>query len=152
MTPRPAIPADEAAIRALVDEAYRHYVPRIGREPGPMGDDYAARIADGQTWLLEESGAVAGLVVIEATEGNFLLDNIAVSPAFQGRGFGRVLMAFVEDRARALGYDAIRLYTHVLMTENIALYRKIGFVETGRVSEKGFDRVYMAKSLATMGA
>ena len=33
------------------------------------------------------------------------------------------------------------------MTENIALYRRIGFVETRRVSEKGYDRVYMSKRL-----
>jgi len=35
------------------------------------------------------------------------------------------------------------------MTENIALYRRIGYSETGRVNEKGFDRVYMAKRLGT---
>jgi hypothetical protein len=33
------------------------------------------------------------------------------------------------------------------MTENIALYTRIGFVETRRISEKGFDRVYMTKQL-----
>jgi glutathione S-transferase len=33
------------------------------------------------------------------------------------------------------------------MTENIALYRRAGYVETHRVSEKGFDRVYMTKRL-----
>ena len=33
------------------------------------------------------------------------------------------------------------------MTENIALYLRIGFVETRRVSEKGYDRVYMTKQL-----
>jgi hypothetical protein len=33
------------------------------------------------------------------------------------------------------------------MTENIALYGRVGFRETARVSEKGFERVYMAKAL-----
>jgi hypothetical protein len=33
------------------------------------------------------------------------------------------------------------------MTENIALYANLGFTETGRVTEKGFDRVYMEKDL-----
>ena len=40
------------------------------------------------------------------------------------------------------------LYTHVLMTENQALYRRLGYVETGRVTEKGFDRVYMQLNLS----
>jgi ribosomal protein S18 acetylase RimI-like enzyme len=46
------------------------------------------------------------------------------------------------------GWQEIRLYTNASMTENIALYRKIGYVETARVNEKGFDRVYMTKRLA----
>jgi hypothetical protein len=34
------------------------------------------------------------------------------------------------------------------MRENLALYAWLGFRETGRVSEKGYERVYMAKSTA----
>ena len=33
------------------------------------------------------------------------------------------------------------------MTENIALYSRIGYVETHRAEEKGLRRVYMTKSL-----
>jgi ribosomal protein S18 acetylase RimI-like enzyme len=33
------------------------------------------------------------------------------------------------------------------MTENIALYERLGFRQTGRISEKGFERVYMANTL-----
>jgi hypothetical protein len=33
------------------------------------------------------------------------------------------------------------------MTENIDLYRKLGFVETGRKQEQGYQRVYMRKHL-----
>ena len=39
------------------------------------------------------------------------------------------------------------LHTHVLMVENIALYTRLGFVESGRVHEKGVARVYMVKRL-----
>jgi ribosomal protein S18 acetylase RimI-like enzyme len=112
-----------------------------------MGDDYAARIAAGQVWVLEDAGGLAGALVLEAGPDGFLLDNIAVAPGQQGRGLGRRLIAFAEDQARAAGYAAVRLYTHVKMTENIALYARLGFVETGRVSEKGFDRIYMEKPL-----
>jgi hypothetical protein len=34
-----------------------------------------------------------------------------------------------------------------MMTENIGLYQRIGYVETRRVTEKGYDRVYMTKQL-----
>ena len=37
----------EDAIRSLVRRAYAIYVPRMGKEPGPMLDDYGARVAEG---------------------------------------------------------------------------------------------------------
>jgi ribosomal protein S18 acetylase RimI-like enzyme len=144
---RPALPVEADAVRDVVHAAYAHYIPRIGKPPGPMLDDYAQRIADGQTWVLEDGGRIAGILVLEEGPGGFLLDNIAVRPDCQGKGYGRMLLEFTEAEARRTGFDAIHLYTHVLMTENIALYRRVGFVETHRVREKGFDRVYMTKRL-----
>lgn len=149
MTIRPAHPGDAEAVRQLVHASYAHYVARMGKPPGPMLDDYARRIADGQTWVLEEEGALAGILVLEdADDDALLLDNVAVSPSAQGKGFGRALVAFAEEEAGRRGHREVRLYTNVLMTENIALYERLGFHETGRVSEKGFERVYMAKPLA----
>jgi GNAT superfamily N-acetyltransferase len=77
-----------------------------------------------------------------------LLDNVAFDPVVQGKGYGRALIAFAEAEARRHGHKELRLYTHVLMTENLTLYGRLGFRETGRVREKGYDRVYMAKALA----
>jgi ribosomal protein S18 acetylase RimI-like enzyme len=54
-------------------------------------------------------------------------------------------VAFAETEARRRGYSELRLYTHVLMTESQVLYRRLGFRETARVTEKGYDRVYMLK-------
>jgi ribosomal protein S18 acetylase RimI-like enzyme len=144
---RPAQPGEAAAVRDVVHAAYGHYVGRIGKPPGPMLDDYAARIAAGQAWVLEDAGRIAGVLVLEEQADAFLLDNIAVRPECQGAGHGRALMAFAEAEARRRGWREIRLYTHALMTENQALYRRLGYVETGRVAEKGFDRVYMAKAM-----
>jgi ribosomal protein S18 acetylase RimI-like enzyme len=144
---RPAHLGEDQALRALVVAAYGHYVARIGRAPGPMLDDYAARVARGEAWVLEEDGAVVGLLVLEDRPDGLLLDNVAVAPAAHGRGLGRALIAFAEAEARRRGFLALRLYTHALMTENQALYRHLGFVETGRGTQDGFDRVFMAKRL-----
>ena len=139
--------ADLEAVRALVHDAYVHYVPRIGLQPGPMRDDYERRIAAAQVWLLKRDQRLLGLVVLEDHDGFLLLDNVAVAPAAQGQGLGRRLIAFAEAEASRRDYDEVRLYTHVLMVENIAIYQRLGFGEIARVHEKGFDRVYMAKHL-----
>jgi ribosomal protein S18 acetylase RimI-like enzyme len=147
---RPAVPGEANALRDVVHAAYAHYITRIGKPPGPMLDDYTARIFNGQAWVLEDAGRIIGVLVLEETADSFLLDNIAVRPECQGAGHGRALMAFAEVEARRRGWHEIRLYTHVLMTENQALYRRLGYVETGRVTEKGFDRVYMRRTLSSV--
>ncbi len=112
-----------------------------------MLDDYEQRIAAGQTWVLEDAGQIVGILVLEQSESGFLLDNIAVLPEHHGKGFGATLIRFAEAEALRRGFAAIDLYTHALMTENIDMYRRIGFVETHRISEKGYDRIYMSKRL-----
>jgi ribosomal protein S18 acetylase RimI-like enzyme len=144
---RAATAADVSAITEIVDQAYRHYIARMGKPPGPMLDDYAARVLEGVVWVLEEGAAVAGIVVLLPTTNYLLLDNIAVSPARQGLGLGRQMLAFAEAEALRCGYREIRLYTHQTMLENQRLYASIGYEETGRGTEAGYDRVFMRKQL-----
>lgn len=144
---RPATAADVDAISAIADQAYRHYISRIGMPPGPMLDDYTARVAEGTVWVLEEADVIAALVVLLPAPDYLLLDNIAVTPARQGFGFGRRLLAFAEAEALRRSYREIRLYTHQTMVENQRLYASIGYQETGRGNEAGYDRVFMRKRL-----
>ncbi|HIC82356.1 MAG TPA: N-acetyltransferase [Kiloniellaceae bacterium] len=144
-TVRPATAADRPRIEAIVTAAYSPYIERMGMRPGPMLDDYAKRIADKQAYVLEAEGRIAGILVLEPGDGSLLLDNIAIDPACQGSGHGRRLMTFAENTARQRGCACVVLYTHELMTENIALYRRYGYVELERRTVSGFDRVYMEK-------
>jgi len=138
---------DLAAVEAIVKSAYARYVPIIGRKPGPMLDDYRALIDKGHVYVLSDGGGISAILVLIPEEHAMLLDNVAVSPHAQGRGHGRALIAFAERMARERGLRAIRLYTNEAMTENVALYGRLGFVETHRREEQGFRRVYMAKLL-----
>lgn len=145
---RPARPDDRDAVEAVVHAAYSIYVDRIGKPPGPMLDNYTAQIADGSVSVVEDrTHNIAGIIVLIPCSDHLLLDNIAVRPEYQGQGFGRVLIEFAEGEADRLGYSRIRLYTHEKMTENIDLYRRIGFVESGRGQQGGYDRVFMVKDL-----
>jgi ribosomal protein S18 acetylase RimI-like enzyme len=144
---RAATAADVPAIADVVDQAYGHYVARMGKPPGPMLDDYAARVLEGVVWVLEEGAVIAGIIVLLPAMDYLLLDNIAVSPARQGSGLGRRLLAFTEAEALRLGYTEIRLYTHQTMVENQRLYASIGYEETERGTEADYDRVFMRKQL-----
>ncbi|WP_424812902.1 GNAT family N-acetyltransferase [Roseococcus sp. YIM B11640] len=145
--PRLAIQGEDQAVRALVRAAYAHYVPRLGREPFPMTDDYAARIASSQAWVEEQDGALVAALVLEDTDDGLLIDNIAVAEQMRGTGIGRRLMQFAEDEARRRGHRRVWLYTNEKMTENIALYTRLGYAETHRGEGQGFRRVFMEKPL-----
>lgn len=144
---RPARPEEADTVRQVVLAAYQHYVAAIGRAPAPMLDDYPARIAANQAWVLEDAGGIAGVLILEDGPDCFLLDNIAVRPDRQGSGFGRRLLDFAEAQAARAGWNAIELYTNALMTQNIAIYTARGYREKERRAEKGFSRVYMQKTL-----
>lgn len=140
---RPAAAEDLAAIQAIVHAAYAPYIPRIGKPPGPMGDDYAALIA--QACVFVCGAPVQGIVVLIDAAGYLLLDNIAVADSARGQGIGRRLMEFADAEAARRGFAELRLYTHALMHENIALYTRAGWTQTHRATENGFDRVFFRK-------
>jgi ribosomal protein S18 acetylase RimI-like enzyme len=133
------------ALRALVERAYARYVPRIGRRPAPMDDDYAARVAAGQVDVAGAVRQLLGLIVLVPQRDHLLVENVAVEPAHQGRGVGRALLAHADAVAAAAGLGELRLYTNAAMTENRALYLRLGYRETGRRIEHGFDRVLFTK-------
>jgi ribosomal protein S18 acetylase RimI-like enzyme len=124
------------------------YVPRMGREPGPMLDDYEGRVAEGSAFVLDVGGTIAGVLVLLPYDDHLLMDNVAVDTSFQGGGFGTTLIAFAEEEAMRRGFDEIRLYTHQTMTENIRMYAGLGYGETGRGKQAGYERVFMRKRLA----
>ena len=129
---RIAAAADVPRLTELVDAAYGHYVERIGGQPRPMTDDYADVVRTRRVTVAERAGQIVGLIVLEIDNQQITVDNVAVDPAHQGTGVGRALLEHAEAAARDAGHDAIYLYTHELMTENLALYSGIGYVEYER--------------------
>lgn len=144
---RPARAEDATAITECVAAAYQHYTPRIGKPPGPMLDNYRELIQQHSVPVLTEGATIIGVLVLIRQPQSLLVDNVAVHPDYQGRGLGRKLMALAEEEARRLEFTAVTLYTNERMTENIELYKRLGYTETERKTEQGYRRVYMRKSL-----
>ncbi|MFT4028512.1 MAG: GNAT family N-acetyltransferase [Protaetiibacter sp.] len=141
---RPATLDDVPRLADIAVAAYSPYLPRLpeGVRPAPMDADYRSAAEKGRIWVAEQERAIAGLLVLIPADGYLLLENVAVHPAFQGQGIGRRLLGCAQGRAAELGLPAIRLYTNAVMVENQRLYEALGYVETGRRHDDGFDRVF----------
>ncbi len=119
--------SDAAAIRDLTRAAYAKWVALIGREPKPMSADYAQAVRNHLIDLLYDDVVLAGLIETIPQPDHLLIENVAVAPGFQGRGYGKLLMAYAERLAASLGLAQIKLYTNVLFIENVRLYHKLGY-------------------------
>ncbi|MGH6886435.1 MAG: GNAT family N-acetyltransferase, partial [Geminicoccales bacterium] len=139
---------DLASVRACVDAAFGPYVAAIGKPPAPMLADYGALIAEGQVHLLEADQAIAGLIVLEQKPDHLFVDVLAVRPELQRHGIGRALMGFAEASALERSITEVRLYTHVLMTQALAFYARLGYRETARLMEDGYARIYLSRTLS----
>jgi ribosomal protein S18 acetylase RimI-like enzyme len=144
---RQAVSGDASAVSAVVEAAYSLYIARIGRPPAPMTADYGALIAAGEVWVGDQDDSIVGALVIRPAGDVLELENVAVDPARQGLGYGRMLIAFAEQQALELGLGAVDLYTNEAMVENLGLYPRLGYVEIGRRLDDGYRRVYFRKAL-----
>lgn len=139
--------ADAPAIRELTREAYAKWLPLLGREPKPMTADYAEAIRSHRFDLLYEAGALIALIETVPEGSGLLVVNVAVSTEFQGRGYGRTLLAAAERLAATLSLREIRLTTNKLFAENIRLYRALGYRVDREEAFKGGFLLHMSKAL-----
>jgi GNAT superfamily N-acetyltransferase len=144
---RRAVAADAPVVRDLTREAYAKWVPMIGREPKPMVADYAEAVRHHLIDMLYLDGALAGLIETIPAADHLLIENVAVAPAFQGRGLGQHLLAHAEQLAVSLGHHEIRLYTNKLFAANVTFYRKRGYRLDREEAFNGGVMVHMSKRL-----
>jgi GNAT superfamily N-acetyltransferase len=137
---RSAVPADHAAIRAVVIAAYGQYAGLIAPD---IFSHYLADLLD-----LERHASHGRLLVAEAAEricgfAAFYPDAsvqgfgwppgwaggraLAVHPAARGHGVARALLAACERLAQDSGAPVFAFHTASFMTSAIALYERLGY-------------------------
>lgn len=121
-------------IEEQLDEYDRRHMPRV--------PDGAVRIG------IEENGKlIAGLDACITAFRILYVSTVFVEEAYRRKGCGRRLMAAMEDRARAMGVNTIRLDTFDWQGKEF--YESLGYTLAGsyRNEEDGYAEFFFLKRL-----
>jgi GNAT superfamily N-acetyltransferase len=130
---RHAVLSDVDAIVALVNEAFR--VERFFID-GDRTDaaHIAQRFESGRFLVAEDtSGRLAAAVYLEIRGDRGYFGLLAVDPARQRAGLGRVLVEAAEKESREAGCRIMDLQIVNLRTELPPFYRRLGYAESGEM-------------------
>lgn len=82
-------------------------------------------------WVYERAGTVLAYGILSYGAGEAHVMNLCVSPAHQGRGYGRLLMRKLMQEARMRAATVIFLEVRPSNQRALSLYRSLGFNEIG---------------------
>jgi ribosomal protein S18 acetylase RimI-like enzyme len=109
-----------------IDLAFQDYALEFNNLPGKYAEP------DGRLYIACVDGQPAGCIAMRRfDEQRSEMKRLYVRPQYRGLKLGRMLAEQVIADARSCGYTAMLLDTLSFMPDAIALYRKLGFVETG---------------------
>lgn len=139
---------DIPIIEEIASRAYQQYVDVIGKHPAPMVADFRLHLTHDIIFVATEinEDIVVGYAVLLNKDAEYWLENIAVHPDKSGQGIGSQLIAHIEEYISG-NASHYHLYTNEQMTKNITWYTDLGFDETRRCEEDGFNRVFFTKKL-----
>lgn len=140
---RGAAPADVASIVALVNEAYRTqtadnaWTSEATLIAGARTDETAVQrlLAEANALLIvgERAGAVVACIHVARERQDAHIGLFAVARGWQGRGFGRRLLAHAESAAQDMGARRAAMRVVTQRVDLIAFDEQCGYRRTGEV-------------------
>jgi len=141
-TLRKAVIDDVDSLSVCISAAYSIYKDRIADLPD-VSDGIASSIASKSVWVAQIHDQIVGALVLVVATDHLLLENIAVHPVSAGKGIGKALIRLAESECLNHRLHEIRLSTHRDISENIQLYKHLGW----RVVDDIGNKVYMSKTI-----
>lgn len=86
-------------------------------------------------------------LVKETRPGEYYLDTLSVSEAYQGQGIGRALMAAFEQQGRDLGHLQVSLIVERDNGRALMLYERQGYVKDDVIVIAGHEYNHMVKPI-----
>ncbi len=113
----------------------------------PSEDAFKTDITREELYVLFEAGALIGTIALSTlmdpeyesvgwltpNENNLYVHRLAITPAYQGKGFAQELMSFAESFARNAHFTSIRLDTFSQNKRNQTFYEQRGYTRLEEV-------------------
>ena len=144
-----ALFAEYTAILVEGDPAFRDYLDMQGYDDELIHPERKYGLPDGRLYLVRQGDVPVGCIALRRLDDERCeMKRLYIRPAFRGHGLGERLVRRIIDDARNIGYRCILLDTLPFLTTAIALYRRLGFVDTPRYNDSLLDdTVYMRYDL-----
>jgi len=142
---RDATAADVDALVALIESAYRGESSRAGwtteadilqgQRTDPEGVLEVVKSPDSRLLTVERDGAVVACCQLEHRGRHAYFGMFAVSPALQGEGLGKTVIAEAERQAREVwGVTEMHMTVISVREDLIAWYERRGYRRTGEMT------------------
>lgn len=94
-------------------------------------------VSRGSGWIWKEKEKTIGVLIYVASEKEYEIVNVAVTPTYQGKGIGGKLLETAFQKLSQLASNQTRIIIRTGTTSSAALhlYQKMGYVEIGRVKD-----------------
>ncbi|MGC0381079.1 GNAT family N-acetyltransferase [Streptomyces sp. SAI-129] len=145
LTYRDATDADVDALVALIESAYRGDASRAGwtteadilqgQRTDPKGVLDVVKAPDSRLLTVERDGVIVACCQLEHRGAHAYFGMFAVSPALQGEGLGKAIIAEAERLARATwGVTEMHMTVISVREDLIAWYERRGYRRTGETT------------------
>jgi GNAT superfamily N-acetyltransferase len=129
-------PAEDELL-AMIDLRIAFMQEVLGGQMRPYHEDEARDLVTdqqqaGNIWILEKAGSVVATTAVSAAvPGMIQVGGVYTLPGYRNQGYGRAVVAGSLIEARTRGVEKAILFTGTDMPAARAMYRALGFRQTG---------------------